>query len=163
MNNELIEAQVIAVRIACGRLTALGLKTLQDSVEQACSLPAAFGWERKAAAHAEIFNVLADAAGDLVVGPVLRSGVGLSHDLMIAAGRCAGGMIASSRQRWLACLRAGDVEGAVAEMGKHLRVLNCMYRIASPRGTQWGRGERHVPTASGLLGSFDDYPGEFDA
>ena len=37
------------VRIACKRMTALHLKALQDSVEQAWRTPAAFGWDRKAA------------------------------------------------------------------------------------------------------------------
>ncbi len=58
--NESIETQMIAIRIACGQMTAPHIKALQDSVEQACRVPAAFPWDRKAAAHAEIFNVLAD-------------------------------------------------------------------------------------------------------
>ena len=131
MNNDLIEAQVVAVRIACGLLRGLHLKALEDSVEQACGLPYASGWERKAAAHAAIFNVLADASGDPVVAPVLSSGVGLSYDLMIAAGRGADGMIASSRRRLLAHLRAGDVEEAMQEIEEHLHVLYFMYRMAA--------------------------------
>src|SRR5436309_7279448 len=75
---------------------------------------------RKAAAHAEIFNVLADAAGDPFAGSVLNSGVGLAYDMMIAAGRAADGMIASSRERFLAHLRAAELEEAALEMEKHL-------------------------------------------
>jgi hypothetical protein len=52
MNDELIQAQVSATRFACRRMTALHLKALHDSVEQAYRVPAAFHWDRKAAAHA---------------------------------------------------------------------------------------------------------------
>ena len=42
MTGELIELQVSAVRNACGQMTALHLKALHDSIEQACRIPAAF-------------------------------------------------------------------------------------------------------------------------
>ena len=42
MTGELIELQVSAVRYACGQMTALHLKALHDSIEQACRIPAAF-------------------------------------------------------------------------------------------------------------------------
>ena len=87
--NELIETQVIAIRIACGQMTTTHLKALQDSVDQACRVPAAFAWDRKVAAHAEIFNVLADGVDDPLVAAVLSSGVGLAYDLTVAAGRTA--------------------------------------------------------------------------
>src|SRR5215472_1057148 len=111
MTGELIELQVSAVRNACGQMTALHLKALHDSIEQACRIPAASWWDRKAAAHAEIFNLLADAVNEPLVGRVLSSGAGLAYDLMIAAGRAADGMITSSRQRLLAHPSAGDLKG----------------------------------------------------
>ena len=82
-------------------------------------------------AHAEIFNVLADAVDEPLVGRVLSSGAGLAYDLMIAAGRAADGMITSSRQRLLAYLSGGDPEGAALEMEKHLRVLHYMGSLAN--------------------------------
>ena len=132
MNGEWIEPQAWATRVACMRTTARQLKALHCSVEQASRIPAALGWERKAAAHAEIFNVLADAAGDPVTGSVLSNGVGLAYDMMVVAGRAADGMIASSRERFLAHLRAAELEEAALEMEKHLRVLHYMWRLARP-------------------------------
>lgn len=123
------------------------MKALHDSVERACRIPAAFGWDRKAAAHAEIFYVLADAAND-PLAPVLNSGVGLAYDLMITAGRVADGMITSSRQRLLAHLRAGDADAAEQEMQTHLRVLHYMWRLARP----WLPGENHALLHSRLDG-----------
>jgi DNA-binding FadR family transcriptional regulator len=49
---------------------------------------------------------------------------------MLAVGRGADGMIASSRKRLLAHLRARDGEGAALEMEKHLRSLHYMWRLA---------------------------------
>jgi hypothetical protein len=57
---------------------------------------------------------------------------GMIQALMLAVGRAADGMITSSRRRLLASLRAGDAEGAALEMGKHLRGLLYMWRLALP-------------------------------
>jgi DNA-binding FadR family transcriptional regulator len=127
-----IQVQVTAVHTACGRLTGQQVQALHRSVEQTCRMPAGFGWDRKAAAHAEIFNLLADAAGDPVLTRVLGWGAGFAHDLMIAAGPAANGMTRESRSRLLACLHAGDTDGAAREMENHLRVLHFMRRLATP-------------------------------
>jgi DNA-binding FadR family transcriptional regulator len=128
----LIPVLAAAAHIACRRMTALHLKALHDSVEQAHQIPAALGWDRKAAAHAEIFRVLADAA-DAPLPPALSGGVGLAYDLMITVGRAANGMIISSRHRLLAYLRAGDADAAAREVENHLRVLHYMWRLAYPQ------------------------------
>jgi hypothetical protein len=96
MDDELIQGQVVAVRIACRRITVQRLEALHHSVEQACLLPVRFGWDRKAAAHAEIFNMLADAVRDLVLRQILNSGVGLVHHLMLAAGPAADAPLAGT-------------------------------------------------------------------
>lgn len=129
MVNELIETQVIAIRIACGQMTAPHLKALQDSFEQACRVPAAFPSNRKAAAHAEIFNVLAGGVNDPVVASALSGGAMLAYDFMVAAGRGVAGMIVGSRRRLLAHLLAGDAEAAALEMEQHLRVLHYLWRL----------------------------------
>jgi hypothetical protein len=49
---------------------------------------------------------------------------------MTAVGPAAGGMIASSRRRLLAHMRAGDADEAALEMEKHLRGLHYMWRLA---------------------------------
>jgi hypothetical protein len=50
MDEGLIQAQVMAARIACLRMTAEQLKTLHRSVEHASGLPARSQWDRTAAA-----------------------------------------------------------------------------------------------------------------
>jgi hypothetical protein len=59
-----IQATAARIRVACEKMTAPALGMLRDSVECAASLPTRPGWERKAAAHAEIFRLLAEIAGD---------------------------------------------------------------------------------------------------
>ena len=136
MNEELIEAQVSAARIVCSQMTSRHLKALHDSVEQACRVPAAVQWQRKAAAHAEIFNVLATASSDPLAASVLTSGVGLACDLMVAAGRGVDGMITGSHRRILAHLRGGDAEAAAREMDDHLHVLHYVWRLAQGTADQ---------------------------
>jgi hypothetical protein len=69
--DELIKAQVLTARVACEQITSPVLQRLAESVDQACCLPSKPGWERKAAAHAEVFRLLADIAGHpAAVGPL---------------------------------------------------------------------------------------------
>jgi DNA-binding FadR family transcriptional regulator len=125
-------------RIGADQLTEPVLTAVRDSVQRAARLPARPGWERKATAHAEIFRLLADAAGTPVV---LTAEAGRVRDLMITVGPAADGLITNSRRRLLACLHAGDPDGAADEMEDHLRVLHFMARLAGRpgddlRGTQ---------------------------
>jgi DNA-binding GntR family transcriptional regulator len=130
MNDEMVERLAMTTRIACTAITTPRLTNLQASVNQASDIPAGFPWDRKAAAHAEIFGVLADATGDPWAARTLSLGAGLAYDLMMAVGRVADGMAANSRKRMLAHLRAGDADAAALEMEKHLRVLSFMCRLA---------------------------------
>ena len=142
MEEGMIQAQVMAARIACARMTVRQLAELHDSVERACGLAAGSEWDRKAAAHAEIFGLLADVVDDPVLAPVLTGGAGYVRELMLAVGQAADGMVISSRRRLLVHLRAGDGEGAALEMARHLRVLHYMWRLALPsEGDRTGRGD----------------------
>jgi len=126
----LIQLLAIAIHHISGRLTAAQLQGMRHSVEQACLVPRHIEWDRRATAHAEIFGLLADAAGHWPLARVLRSGAGFAHHLMVTAGPAAGMMTANSRHRLLAFLSADDAEGAAQEMERHLRVLRFMGRIA---------------------------------
>jgi len=130
MDGELIQVCAMATRVACRHMTPRYLKALHDSIEQACCLPSGFDWDRKAAAHAEIANLLADAAGDPVLALLLRDVPGQLHDLMVAVGPAASGIIAGSRRRLLAQFRAGNADGAAREMEKHLGGLLWMRRVS---------------------------------
>jgi hypothetical protein len=125
-----------ATSIACTGLTGSHLALLQASLDQACAIPAGFSWERKAAAHAEFFNALADAGASAGADPrlarTLSSGAGMAYHLMITAGCAADGIVINSRNWMLAYLHAGDAHAAAHEMESHLRVLHFMSRPAAP-------------------------------
>ncbi|HUN37904.1 MAG TPA: hypothetical protein VMU95_38430 [Trebonia sp.] len=134
MHEQLIPLLTEATRIACSGITSQGQATLRASLDQACAVPAVFSWERKAVAHAEFFNVLADVSARPRLAPVLSRGAGFAYDLMIIGGRAADGIVINSRRRMLAHLDAEDGTGAALEMEKHLRILHFMGRLASSGG-----------------------------
>ena len=130
MDEEMIRWCVLTTRAACSRMTAPHLKALQDSVGQARSLPARLAWDCKATAHAQIFNLLAEVITDRPVPALLLNrAVGAMYDLMVTVGPAADGIILSSRRRLLDLIRAGDADGAAAEMEQHLRRLHFMWRL----------------------------------
>jgi len=124
----MIQAQAMAACLACARMTMVHLTELHDSVERARGLAGRSQWGRKAAAHAEIFSLLADLVDD----PLLTRRAGYVREMMLAVGRAADGMIVSSRRRLLAHMRAGDGEGAALEMERRLRGLLYMWRLELP-------------------------------
>ena len=124
MDNELIRVAGLATRVACQRMTPRYLKALSDSIEQVCCLPATFAWDRKATAYAEIVNLLADATADPVLALLARNLPGHLYELMVTVGPAADDIIASSRRRLLALIRARDADGAGREMEQHLEGLS---------------------------------------
>ena len=132
MDEHIIELYAHATRTACLRMTPQHVAALQSSLEQSRCLSARLQWDRKATAHAEMFNVLADAAAEALPSSLLSSATARVHDLMIRVGPAADGMTLSARRRLLALIRAGDPDGAAAEIERHLRVLTFMGRLAGP-------------------------------
>src|SRR5580658_3039655 len=102
VDDELIRWCALATSAACSRMTAQHLKVLQDSVGQTRCLPAV----------------------------LLNQAVGAIHDLIVTVGPVADGIIPGSRRRLLDLIRAGDADGAAAEMEQHLRRLHFMWRLS---------------------------------
>jgi hypothetical protein len=76
MEDGMIQAQAMAARIACARMTMLHLTESHDSVERACGLAARSQWDRKAVAHAEMFSLPADVMNDPLLASLLTAGAG---------------------------------------------------------------------------------------
>jgi DNA-binding GntR family transcriptional regulator len=127
---DLIQRQAMIARIACGRMKTPTLNAVRGTIEHARRLPAKPGWAHKAAAHAEVYRLLADIAGDAGAGE-RGSRAGLICELMRTVGPAADQIIISSHRRLLAHLSAGDGDGASLEMETHLRVLHFMWRLAA--------------------------------
>jgi DNA-binding GntR family transcriptional regulator len=134
MYEELIRVQGAAARVVCAGITARQLAVLQDSVQLAAGLPDGTGWDRRAAAHGQVFTLLAAAAGDSIVAAILGSGAEHLRDLAIGAGPEAAGILASSHRRLLAHLRAGDAGAAAAEIEGLFRALHVMHRASRSAG-----------------------------
>jgi GntR family transcriptional regulator, transcriptional repressor for pyruvate dehydrogenase complex len=124
----------VATRIACKRMTPEHLEALNASVERASCLSARYDWERKATAHAELFNMLGHSTGDVVLAPLVSSTAGRLHDLVVTVGPVADGIILSSRRRLLRQLRTCDADAAAREMERHLKGLHYMGRLACGAG-----------------------------
>jgi DNA-binding FadR family transcriptional regulator len=132
----------MVARIACRWMTAPQLEAVSASIDQAACLPAISWWERKAAAHAEIFSLLAEATGYPALARLTGPATAWVHDLALTAGPAADGMILSSRRRLLSALRAQDAAGAGSEVEHHLAGLRDMGRLAGP---VTGAGRLSVP------------------
>jgi GntR family transcriptional regulator, transcriptional repressor for pyruvate dehydrogenase complex len=135
MEDRMIQAQAMAARMACMRMTIRDLAALQDSVDRASGPRDRSQWNRKATAHAEFFGLLASMVDDPLLAPLLAGGAAHASEAMLAVGHAADGMIVSSRRRLLAHIRGGDGEAAASEMEKHLRGLFYMWRLALPGET----------------------------
>jgi DNA-binding GntR family transcriptional regulator len=131
MDKQIIELYAHVTRTACLRMTPQHVAALQSSLDQSRCLSARRQWDRKAIAHAEMFNLLADAAADALPSALLSSATARVHALMITVGPAADGMILNARRRLLARIRAGDADGAAEEIERHLRVLSFMGRLAA--------------------------------
>jgi GntR family transcriptional regulator, transcriptional repressor for pyruvate dehydrogenase complex len=129
-DDRLINVQITAIRAVCGRLTPAQLEDVRRSVERACRLPRSTGWDRKAAAHAEIFGLLAGAVDHPRLARTLNSAMEFVGELMGVAGPATGPLTANSHRRLLAFLLAGNPEGAARELESYLRVLRFMGRLA---------------------------------
>jgi DNA-binding GntR family transcriptional regulator len=134
-----------ATRIACRQMTPQHLNALHASVEQASCLSASHDWERKSAAHAELFTMLGDLTDDCDLVRLVSSATGWLRDLVVGVGAAADGIIASSRRRLLRRLRAWDADGAAQEVERHLGCLRFMGRLAGVGGH---RGEQAMETAA---------------
>jgi hypothetical protein len=128
---ELIRALAAATHIACQQMTAPTLEVLSGSVDRASSLPTRPGWEHKAAAHAEIFALLGNIAGNRAAA-MPAGGAGAIRELLRAVGPAANGMIIGSRRRLLGHLRARNADAAEWEVETHLGTLCFMWRLARP-------------------------------
>jgi DNA-binding GntR family transcriptional regulator len=132
--DEMVSLLSVAARAACQQMTPRYLDALHASVEQASCLPARPDWERKAAAHAELFTMLGVLTGDGDLARLMSSATGRLQDLVVTVGPVADGIILSSRRRLLRELRACDADGAAHEVERHLSGLQFMGRLARGAG-----------------------------
>lgn len=141
-DEELILMVAMTVRIACRQMTPGQLKAVSACTEQAARIPARSHWEHKAVAHAQLISLLGEATGDPVLVRLAVLAAGWTHELAMAAGPRADGIILGLERRLLGCLRAGEADAAAAEIEHHLRGLRFMCRLAGAPA-----GRNNIPAA----------------
>ena len=87
-------------------------------------------------------NLLADAAADPVLALLLRNVPGRLYDLMVTVGPAADDVIAGSRRRLLALIRARGANGAGQEMEQHVEGLSWMAKRYASRSWRQLFGQR---------------------
>ena len=148
----LVLIQSAVVRAACEQRTERDLATLRASVDRAMSVPAGDGWDRRAAAHVEFHNLLADATGNPVLAILVRSMTDTLYDIVVAVGPAAGEVIVSSRGRLLRHLAARDAESAAGEIEEHLARLDEMRLTDGTTATTSDAAPAAAPEAGTLPG-----------
>lgn len=128
----LTEARVliesIAVRTACERATAEDLAALRANL--AAAERAAAGnsdFYEQAAIHLDFHRILARATRNPVMGIVMEALIDVMQHFIRAIGQTRNPWVMPSRRRFMKAFETGDIEGAVAEMRRHLERLNRHY------------------------------------
>ncbi|HEY3686854.1 MAG TPA: GntR family transcriptional regulator [Streptosporangiaceae bacterium] len=128
----------VVVRVACERMTDDHLAALAANVKEAAELTGAGDWERKALAHVEFHNLLADATGNALMSIMMRSLMDMMRDIVLSVGPTRTDFMLNSRRRLLARFRARDADGAVAEMERCLRRLHKLWLSGAYPGSRTG-------------------------
>jgi DNA-binding FadR family transcriptional regulator len=115
--------QSTLARVASAQRTQQDMHALRDNVDKACALSADTAWDRKAAAHAEFHQLLAQATGASGYALLALFLGGSMEELIVRAGPAAEGLIIASRRRVLGHLDSRDAEGAAREMEAHMTLL----------------------------------------
>jgi hypothetical protein len=129
MDEQIIELYAHVARTACLRMTPQHLAALQSSLDQTSCLSARLQWDRKATAHAEMFNLLADAVAEALPSSLLSSATGRVHDLMITVGPAADGIALNT----ITALRSRHPEGRLRRADS-ARTPHAERRRAAARG-----------------------------
>jgi hypothetical protein len=86
MDEGLIQLHALATSAACAQMTGVRLKALYDSVEHAAGLRGRSAWSQRAAAHAEIFTLLAGMSDDPALTMLLSQTSDVVRQLVLVAG-----------------------------------------------------------------------------
>lgn len=126
-SKDITEARILlveqAIRLACVRGTDSDFDAIQSDIDRAESLTVAGDFTRRSTYITEFYRVLAQATHNQVMVMLVESLSELTRALLAKASPVPRSDVIGVRRRVLACLRARDADGAVAEMGAHLRRL----------------------------------------
>lgn len=128
--------ETIAVRVACERMTPDDLAALEANVDLAEQLAETGEWSRRAEVHIEFHKLLVAATQNPLLIFLMNSVLDLLRPIVAAVGPSTDSTVTQSRRRLLARLRAGDADGAVREMERHLHRLHKRWLTGAYEGSR---------------------------
>lgn len=119
------------VRLACGRADPRAFDALEDNVRRAEAETKAGNLAAKTAINIEFHTVLAAATGNPLLAMLTGALMNVLREFVGHVGSVMGADVIHSRRRLLKHMRARNADAAVAEMTRHLKVLDRHYREAA--------------------------------
>lgn len=128
---KLTEARIwlesIVVREACMRATPADLQLLRDNIQQAEQAKSEGDFHRRAQTHLEFHRILARMTGNPIMVIVMDGVLAVLRHFVFSIGNYDNAFVLPSRQRFMKCMEARNVEGAVSEMEASLKRLQRSY------------------------------------
>jgi DNA-binding FadR family transcriptional regulator len=119
------------VRLACERADPRAFDALEDNVRRAEAETQAGNLAAKTALNIEFHTLLAAATGNPLLAMLTGAVMNVLREFVGHVGSVMGADVIRSRRRLLKHMRAGNADAAVAEMTRHLKVLDRHYRDAA--------------------------------
>lgn len=128
---KLTEARIwlesVVVREACTRATQEDLALLRNNIKQAERAKSDGDFSRRVASHLEFHRILARMTGNPIMSIVMDGIMRVLEHFVFSIGNYENAFVLPSRKRFMECMEARDVEGAVAEMEASLKRLQKSY------------------------------------
>ena len=128
---KLTEARIwlesIIVREACLRAKPADWQLLRDNIQQAEQAKSEGDFHRRAETHLEFHRILARMTDNPIMVIVMDGLLTVLRHFVFSIGNYDNAFVLPSRHRFMKCMEARDVEGAVAEMEASLKRLQRSY------------------------------------
>lgn len=128
---KLTEARIwlesIVVREACLRAKPADWQLLRDNIQQAEQAKTAGDFQRRVDTHLEFHRILARMTDNPIMVIVMDGVLAVLRHYVFSIGNYGNAFVLPSRQRFMKCMEAHDVEGAVSEMEASLKRLQKSY------------------------------------
>lgn len=128
---KLTEARIwlesIVIREACPRATPDDLALLRANIQQAEKAKESGDFERRVDTHLEFHRILARMTGNPIMVTVMDGVLAVLRHYVFSIGNYDNAFVLPSRKRFLKCMEARDIQGAVSEMESSLKRLQQSY------------------------------------
>ena len=111
----------VVVRLACERMDDNDIAALEENLRLVAQLTAEGKLRERGAVNVEFDNLLADATKNPVLAAFMRSISAASREVFSTLGPTEGDIVLRSHRKVLKLLVAGNADGAVEEMNRHIK------------------------------------------